>query len=87
MPKAKPLHLLTSHMVQTRYKRWQHFEDPRPDIQFHMFAASLATDRGMVMKGMMGFKPNDPIDPWWQPHVGKDTFTLAPTLLRYEVSW
>ena len=60
----------------------QEVNDQRPDIQLHMMAVSLATDRGMVMKDLVGFKADDPIDPWWQPHVGKDTFTLAPTLLR-----
>ena len=60
----------------------QEIGDPRPDVQFHMIAVTLATDRGMVMKDLIGFKPDDPVDPWWQPHVGKDTFTLAPTLLR-----
>ena len=63
----------------------QDIGDPRPDIQFHMIAASLATDRGMLLKDLIGFKADDPVDPWWQPHVGKDTFTLAPTLLRWSV--
>lgn len=60
----------------------QDIGDPRPDIQFHMIAATLATDRGMLLKDLLGFKADDPVDPWWQPHVGKDTFTIAPTLLR-----
>ena len=50
----------------------QEVNDQRPDIQLHMIAVSLATDRGMVMKDLVGFKAIDPIDPWWQPHDGDD---------------
>ena len=57
-------------------------QDPRPDIQFHMMAATLATDRGMLLKPIMGLKADDPIDPWVTPHYGLDSVTITPTISR-----
>ena len=60
----------------------QEVDDPRPDLQFHMMAATLATDRGMLLKPIMGLKAEDPIDPWVTPHFGRDSVTITPTISR-----
>jgi choline dehydrogenase-like flavoprotein len=55
-------------------------EDPRPDIQLHLAAFSLATDRGLILKKNIGME--DSIDPWISEHFGLDTVSLIPTLSR-----
>ena len=59
-----------------------HPQDPRPDIQLHFTAFTMATDRGQVLKKNFGFKDVDPIDEWISKHFGLDTGGILPTLVR-----
>lgn len=56
--------------------------DPRPDIQFHMVALSLAVDWGLVLAPNFGFSPSDDIMPWLAEHYGKHTGSVTPVLSR-----
>jgi len=56
--------------------------DPRPDIQFHMVALSLAVDWGQVLAPNFGFAPDADLMPWLAEHYGKHTGSVTPVLSR-----
>ena len=69
-------------MAHVRTTRQQE-TDPRPDVQLHMLALTLAVDWGMVLKPNFGFQPEDPVfDPWLSEHYGLNTGSITPVLSR-----